>query len=469
MLIMSVFIGLALTSLNPAFNGNRTGEGIPVSPGHSNSGDQDQLIEKDDYLGLKVAEFKATGFFRIEKLNDRWFMVTPQGHPFYRIGINGVTPYYGTYRNGAFRSKYRKDLKAWADEVVKRIKAWGFNVIEYKTSPNLIRLMKKGRVERLAYSIVLPFVENVALDRTDFPDVFSEEFKAHAESVARKSTAECDDDPFLIGYFLGNELDLDLSGARKWRSRWVRNLLKGDPDSPAFTAFLEMVKEKYTDAAVFNETHGTRIESLDSLDGEMLADLLKEDRKRFKDDIREYNALLAEKFYEVTTAAVKKYDPNHLILGSRFGGGAEPEVLEKISPYTDVISLNKYTLKSDVLRQLMKDCYSRTGKPLHHSEFSFLERGRTGGSGGAGYPPAESQKARGDLYRKFAEVEITIPYVIGFSWHELFDPMENANFGLVDRNDQVYEDAVSVISETNSKIEHRFAEIIRSLEKQANK
>ncbi|AMS13945.1 beta-agarase [Pseudomonas chlororaphis] len=34
--------------------------------------------------------FKASGFFRTEKRDGRWYLVTPQGHPFYSLGVNAV-------------------------------------------------------------------------------------------------------------------------------------------------------------------------------------------------------------------------------------------------------------------------------------------------------------------------------------------------------------------------------------------
>lgn len=37
-------------------------------------------------------DFKASGFFRTEKRDGRWFLVTPQGHPFYSLGVNTVAP-----------------------------------------------------------------------------------------------------------------------------------------------------------------------------------------------------------------------------------------------------------------------------------------------------------------------------------------------------------------------------------------
>ncbi|MCO7629196.1 beta-galactosidase [Pseudomonas fluorescens] len=40
----------------------------------------------------KGPAFKASGFFRTEKRDDRWYLVTPEGHPFYSLGVNTVSP-----------------------------------------------------------------------------------------------------------------------------------------------------------------------------------------------------------------------------------------------------------------------------------------------------------------------------------------------------------------------------------------
>ena len=45
----------------------------------------------DTYGGWsKGPTFKASGFFRTEKRHGRWYLVTPQGHPFYSLGVNAV-------------------------------------------------------------------------------------------------------------------------------------------------------------------------------------------------------------------------------------------------------------------------------------------------------------------------------------------------------------------------------------------
>ncbi len=49
--------------------------------------------EKTDQYGglLGGPQFDASGFFRTEKRDGRWFLVTPEGHPFYSLGVNTVS------------------------------------------------------------------------------------------------------------------------------------------------------------------------------------------------------------------------------------------------------------------------------------------------------------------------------------------------------------------------------------------
>lgn len=45
--------------------------------------------------------FEAKGFFRTEKRDDRWYLVTPEGNPFYSLGVNAVSAWQSqTYVEG---------------------------------------------------------------------------------------------------------------------------------------------------------------------------------------------------------------------------------------------------------------------------------------------------------------------------------------------------------------------------------
>lgn len=66
-----------------------------------------ERIAQDKFGGsLKGPLFDATGFFRTEKHDGRWYLVTPEGHPFYSLGVNTVSAHdqqtYVEGREGMF-------------------------------------------------------------------------------------------------------------------------------------------------------------------------------------------------------------------------------------------------------------------------------------------------------------------------------------------------------------------------------
>ncbi|MBX9723760.1 MAG: hypothetical protein K2X81_20305, partial [Candidatus Obscuribacterales bacterium] len=106
----------------------------------------------------KGPQLKATGFFRLEKLDEKWWLVAPNGHIYYSLGIDCVgagahTPLHKANRaaiqalpglNSEFKDAYnhnrafsfyicnliRKWGKTWRTEFEKRAidrcKSWGF-------------------------------------------------------------------------------------------------------------------------------------------------------------------------------------------------------------------------------------------------------------------------------------------------------------------------------------------------------
>ncbi|MBM7060504.1 beta-agarase [Pseudomonas sp. UL073] len=71
----------------------------------------------DTYGGLLDGpQFEASNFFRTEKRDGRWYLVTPEGHGFFSIGVNTVSPGHGaTYVEG--REGMFLDLPKEGDEL----------------------------------------------------------------------------------------------------------------------------------------------------------------------------------------------------------------------------------------------------------------------------------------------------------------------------------------------------------------
>jgi hypothetical protein len=157
-----------------------------------------QAPKRDRFDGLKSGRvFDATGFFRTERRDGRWWLVTPKGHGFFSIGIDAVAPSGTTYvegrefmfrdlpaRDGELATHWseaddRRGLGAqrgrsfdhghafdfytanlerkfgaewrgrWREETADRLMAWGFNTIGNWSDPDL-----RG-MHRLPYTVPL--------------------------------------------------------------------------------------------------------------------------------------------------------------------------------------------------------------------------------------------------------------------------------------------------------------------------
>jgi hypothetical protein len=162
----------------------------------------------------------------------------------------------------------------------------------------------------MPYCHLLPFIESHQWEKhTVHYDFFSKDWIEWCDYVARSHCAELSDDQNLIGYFY--------SDCPAWVHDRPFNTWKGPIFDP------EMLK---------TET------------GQ------KELRK------------LATQYYKVTYEAVKRYDPNHLILGDRYEANAPipMEVVESALPYIDVMSFQDFR---DPIKHLA-DWHKKTGKPV---------------------------------------------------------------------------------------------------------
>ncbi len=61
-------------------------------------------------------------------------------------------------------------------------------------------------------------------------------------------------------------------------------------------------------------------------------------------DERDFLAFVVDRYYRIVSRAIKRLDPNHLFLGSRFhGSDLDPaEVFRAAGPHLDVVSVNYY-------------------------------------------------------------------------------------------------------------------------------
>jgi hypothetical protein len=77
----------------------------------------------------------------------------------------------------------------------------------------------------------------------------------------------------------------------------------------------------------------------------------------------QFAGLVADEYFSVICDTIRKYDPNHLILGVRFACNAPDGVARACGENCDIVSVNYYCKNMKVDRQLFDNYYFICKKP----------------------------------------------------------------------------------------------------------
>jgi hypothetical protein len=389
------------------------------------------------YGGFLGTSAKATGFFRVEQIEGRWWFVCPDGHLFYSTGLNGV----GTF--AATRVAGREDLFAalpppnldstgrggrsfggsfytwnlqrrfgeewrqkWAELTTQRLAAWGFNTMHNWGAP------RGGQSEpRVPYAVML---RGWQADPTimGLPDVYAEQFGRRVDESAASQLTPLRDDPYVLGCFIGNE--------PPWpgrESQMCSEILSGPPS--------EMQKR-------------------------LKAHLAESDTPARR---KEFVLAAFQHYVDTINAAVKRHDPHHLNLGIRFGGGPSEAVIKAARGF-DVFSVNIYNYGPS--RTNLDNLYAMVQRPILIGEFHIgaPQRGLA-----PGLVQAATQEERAVAYRYYVEQCAAHPALVGTHWFQWLDQPatgrndgENYNIGFIDVTDQPYAEMVAGAKLTHDRL-----------------
>ncbi|MCP5117009.1 MAG: hypothetical protein GY953_39805, partial [bacterium] len=241
-----------------------------------------KYTSRDKYGGCPDIQFEPSGFFRLEKA-DRWWLVTPEGNAFLSFGLNHAGmrvlqhPDYVDHwlaEFGAASVESETFQKAFRNKVRADMDAFGFNSLGTHSS---MRYYEQGFSPYVARSVFVDIPHWKEPAEKEFLDVFSPEFEAHCDAIARKTVAPNADDAYVIGYSMTDcpiytdedaaPRESNLYGAkRKGLPTWPRVLRNLDAESPGKQAYVQCVSELYDgDINGFNRTYGTKLPSFDAL------------------------------------------------------------------------------------------------------------------------------------------------------------------------------------------------------------
>jgi hypothetical protein len=455
---------------------------------------------RDRFGGLpEVGGFRATGFFRTEQRDRRWWLVTPEGNGFFSTGMDVIALAGETYIDG--RESMFRDLPApdgelaahwsehddrgglwpqpgrafdhgrafnfytanlerkfgpdwrgrWREETVQRLKAWGFNTIGNWSEPDL------WAMHRLPYTVPL-WLEG-EFWWGGMPDPFDPRFATAADTTARNAAAQFRGDPWLIGYFVDNELSWRRGSStdpREYYALAINTLAQG-PDSPAKSIFAAQLIETYREPERLAQAWGISLASWDGLRSEGFAlSPANFDNPAVIRDLTAFTRRFAEAYFRTVAEALRRHDPDHLYLGSRFAWRT-PEAVEACAHWCDVVSFNLYK------RSIADDHGEWTrfhplGKPALIGEFHFGSTDR--GLFWEGIVGAGRESERGPAYARYLRAVADNPDFVGAHWFQYIDePLtgrtldgENAHIGFVTVADLPYVDLAAAARDANLSV-----------------
>ena len=437
-------------------------------------------------LATDALTLKANQFFHAEKLNGRWWLISPDGHRFISKGVTTVQIAQDTIQ-GTDISPYLETNKkkygnptAWRKAVATRLIGWGFNTLG-AWSDDAVSAVEVDN-HRLAYAPIVDLGATYVSEKQKsaawlhgiFPDVFDPEFETLAHQRARAFCAPRAGDRYLLGWFTDNEL--------RWGPDWrgsdeLLTMFLALPASvPGKKAAVDLMRERYGDVKKFNAVWNTTFSSWDQLiqtnsihapvvrkaiymqnqETERQANEADPNRAAFVADCEAFLARLAERYFRITSEAIKSADPNHMNFGCRFAYVPPQPVIAAAAKYVDAISFNCY--RPDPREVIAR--YSAFGKPLIIGEFSFRsEDSGLPNTRGAG-PKVKTQAERAAAFKNYVSLALQNPNLVGYHWFEHCDEPkqgrfdgENSNYGVVNIRDEVYEELTRAMTEINAKAE----------------
>jgi len=356
-------------------------------------------IGRSKYDGRADKKVRATGFFYAKKITDRWWLVDPSGNLFIHIAVCSVNRGRSRISQKPAIEKFGTWEK-WAEFSTELLAEYGFNGTGGWSDAHLLRAASHPLAYTLSWNFMGSFGRSKRLVRQEpghlgYPNrcipVFHPDFEKFCDDYAGQLTAT-KDDPWLIGHFSDNELPVV--------SDMLDRSLQLDVSNPDLRHGHEAAKQ-WLDRRKGGKAQTTSITDAD--------------RQAFL-------AYALDRYYRITTNAIRKYDSNHLCLGPRLHGRALslPSIFKAAGKYVDVLSVNYYgAWGPDPNRMAM---WSReSGRPFTITE--FYAKGQDSSlpnNTGAGWL-VPTQKDRGRFYQHFTLGLLESKSCVGWHWFKYRD------------------------------------------------
>jgi len=428
-------------------------------------------------------------YVTVENIDGIWWFVDSDGNKFFANGISNVIP----------SPYYYDEIELWADQTNKHLKEYGINTITANMSlfPDFFYLAR-FRFKHLSnlHSPGWSYNKHPKCHNR-IPDVFDPFWQREVENATEKYATRLRNDTNLIGYYTDNEM--------KWgpdiqdEFTMLEVYMSAGNNTPGKQELIRFLRDdQYNgDIVLFNRVWNMDLNCFEELNDyrefglndawrlrsnlffqkimllknpvySNVISLLKQAEK----DVRNFSRNVAYKYFNVTNTALKKADPNHLNIGTRFHlFGVPIEVLEECGKHVDVISVNYYRTNIKIydpinhytslkygcvpLDNWMKKYNEITGKPLIVSEWNMKLKDRifpifTGDNRFSG---RRTKDLRSDNFEWYVMNSLKSSHMTGIFWFYFRDNHfgNSGSRGIVNLFDEYDEELVKSMKKIHPK------------------
>ena len=375
----------------------------------------------------------GTGFFRAEKIGGRWWLITSEGHPFIHVGVATVGPDSGPTFKAAFQKLFQNQDN-WARQTAMMLHANGFNGTGNWSADATLATAP----QRLAYTRGVNFMSafakqlgltHVVPGHTGYLDelipVFHPGFPKFCEEYAQQ-LATTKDDPWLLGIYSDNELQLPKQSIERY--------LKRPADDPGRKELETWLAARHVNP-----------------------------KNIVSDERDEWTAYVMDRYYTLVGGAIRKVDPHHIYLGSRLhGSDAKNAALWKVAgKHLPVIAINVYGDWTPA--ESAREWEQWSGRPMMATEWYAKAHDVPGlaNKTGAGWN-VKTQRDRGLFYQNFTLALLESRGCVGWHWFKYADndpantkadPSNlDSNKGILNCSYQPYTELLTAMKALNAQV-----------------
>jgi len=373
------------------------------------------------YGSYRYLRTDSTGFYYVKKIDGRWWMIDPDGYAGIHHAITSLS-----------NEQVQYDYDICDRTGFIGIGNFVASESQTKNAYNDYNYRKMGYTRRLPF-----YSQYKQVRHKYYPDtpekmrsndeyIFTLDpcFARACDSLARNGVKQYANERDMVGWFTDNEIPFD--------DCQLHLLVKNLPatDSCRILALQWAADHGLTEADCVNKTAA-------------LTSTLS----------NQFNGYLAECYFKAVYNAIRKYDSNHLILGSRLHGASRHNtyIVAASHKYMDVTSANWYGVFHP------KESIAQTSwtqdKPCMVGEYYTKDADLAVGlnQSGAGWF-VHGQAARGYWFHNATVGFVENKCFVGLHYFRYMDDEDGTNKGIMSLSRQEYKECTEIMREVNEQI-----------------